>query len=152
MLKPGDTLTVRQLLFALMLPSGNDAAVALAEFFGRRMLAADGAAATAVELSAAAATVASSGNNAKDGKVVAAAAAVRRFVREMNNVAASVGLKNTTIHDPHGMRSSSGRNNTSTVRDIVRLMTVAQRIPIFTKVCRTQMTENFQPSITPACI
>ncbi|MFI1830152.1 D-alanyl-D-alanine carboxypeptidase family protein [Streptomyces sp. NPDC020412] len=33
-LKPGDTLTVRQLLYGLMLPSGCDAAYALAETFG----------------------------------------------------------------------------------------------------------------------
>lgn len=34
----GDTLTVRQLLFGLMLPSGNDAAHTLAEFFGRLLM------------------------------------------------------------------------------------------------------------------
>lgn len=30
----GDTLTVRQLLYGLMLPSGNDAAHCLGEYFG----------------------------------------------------------------------------------------------------------------------
>ena len=33
-LKMGDSLTIKDLLFGLMLPSGNDAAIALAEFFG----------------------------------------------------------------------------------------------------------------------
>jgi D-alanyl-D-alanine carboxypeptidase len=30
----GDTLTIKQLMYGLMLPSGNDAAHALAEYFG----------------------------------------------------------------------------------------------------------------------
>jgi hypothetical protein len=35
-LRTGEIYTVRELLYALMLPSGNDAAIALAEFFGPR--------------------------------------------------------------------------------------------------------------------
>ena len=37
-LKTGEQLTVGELLYGLMLPSGNDAAVALAEHFGTRLL------------------------------------------------------------------------------------------------------------------
>ena len=33
-LKEGDILTVEQLMYGMMLPSGNDAAFAMAEFFG----------------------------------------------------------------------------------------------------------------------
>ena len=33
-LKEGDVLQVEQLLYGMMLPSGNDAAFALAEYFG----------------------------------------------------------------------------------------------------------------------
>jgi serine-type D-Ala-D-Ala carboxypeptidase (penicillin-binding protein 5/6) len=33
-LKVGDNLSVRQLLYGLMLPSGNDAAYLLADYFG----------------------------------------------------------------------------------------------------------------------
>ena len=33
-LKEGDVLSVEQLMYGMMLPSGNDAAFALAEFFG----------------------------------------------------------------------------------------------------------------------
>lgn len=36
-LRPGDRVTVRELLYGLMLPSGNDAAVALAEHVGGRL-------------------------------------------------------------------------------------------------------------------
>ena len=38
-LRPGDRVSVRELLDGLMLPSGNDAAVALAEHFGSRLAA-----------------------------------------------------------------------------------------------------------------
>jgi D-alanyl-D-alanine carboxypeptidase (penicillin-binding protein 5/6) len=36
-LRAGDILTVEQLLYGLMLPSGNDASFALAQFFGRKL-------------------------------------------------------------------------------------------------------------------
>jgi D-alanyl-D-alanine carboxypeptidase len=36
-LRPGDKITIRNLLYALMLPSGNDAAWALAEHFGIKL-------------------------------------------------------------------------------------------------------------------
>ena len=36
-LETGDILTVEQLLYGLMLPSGNDAAFALAQFFGKQL-------------------------------------------------------------------------------------------------------------------
>jgi hypothetical protein len=149
MLQSGDTLTVRQLLYALMLPSGNDAAVALAEFFGRRMLAADGVATTSVELAAAAALLDAEGKASKDDKLVAATAAVARFVREMNAVGVSLGMNATTMHDPHGMRSASGRNNKSCVRDVVVLMTRAHRIPIFAKVNATSRAPSLLSSVTP---
>ena len=35
-LRPGERLPVRELLFGMLLPSGNDAAVAFAEHFGPR--------------------------------------------------------------------------------------------------------------------
>jgi serine-type D-Ala-D-Ala carboxypeptidase (penicillin-binding protein 5/6) len=38
MLVEGDRLTVEQLLYGMMLPSGNDAAYALASYFGSLIL------------------------------------------------------------------------------------------------------------------
>jgi D-alanyl-D-alanine carboxypeptidase (penicillin-binding protein 5/6) len=37
-LRPGDTLTINELLYGLMLPSGNDAALTLALFIGNKIL------------------------------------------------------------------------------------------------------------------
>jgi serine-type D-Ala-D-Ala carboxypeptidase (penicillin-binding protein 5/6) len=39
MLVPGDSLTIEELLYGLMLPSGNDAAHCLASYFGGLLLA-----------------------------------------------------------------------------------------------------------------
>jgi D-alanyl-D-alanine carboxypeptidase (penicillin-binding protein 5/6) len=72
-LKAGEKLPVKELLYGLLLPSGNDAAVALAEHFGPRLgEAADG-----------------------DG--------LQRFVAEMNRRAKALGLKEMAYKDPNGL-------------------------------------------------
>lgn len=71
----GEQLPVRDVLYGLLLPSGNDAAVALAEHFGARLASRD---------------------NGKDDDPLAS------FVAEMNRRAAALGLKETRYFDPHG--------------------------------------------------
>jgi D-alanyl-D-alanine carboxypeptidase (penicillin-binding protein 5/6) len=74
-LKAGERLSVRDLLYGLMLPSGNDAAVAVAEHFGTRCPA---------------------DPQAGDDPV-------RRFVAEMNRRAKALDLKETSYLDPNGL-------------------------------------------------
>ncbi|HTU17236.1 MAG TPA: D-alanyl-D-alanine carboxypeptidase family protein [Gemmataceae bacterium] len=74
-LKIGERLPVRELLYGLLLPSGNDAAVALAEHFGPRL---------------------QSGEPAKED-------GVRLFVAEMNRQAKSLKLGETKFLDPNGL-------------------------------------------------
>lgn len=74
-LKIGDRLPVRELLYGLLLPSGNDAAVALAEHFGPRL---------------------HSGKSVKEDSV-------RLFVAEMNRQAKSLKLGETNFLDPNGL-------------------------------------------------
>ena len=72
-LNAGEKVPVKDLLYGLLLPSGNDAAVALAEHFGPRFgAAADG-----------------------DG--------LQRFVAEMNRRAKKLGLKEMAYKDPNGL-------------------------------------------------
>lgn len=72
-LRAGEKVPVRELLYGLLLPSGNDAAVALAEHFGSRFgTAADG-----------------------DG--------LQRFVAELNRRAKTLGLKEMAYKDPNGL-------------------------------------------------
>ena len=76
-LKAGEKITVRELLYGLMLPSGNDAATALAEFAGPRFAA--------------------------DGDSTEAKRPFARFVAEMNRTAKELGLKQTQYANPHGL-------------------------------------------------
>ena len=73
-LKLGEQLRVGELLYGLLLPSGNDAATAFAEHFGPR-LQADG----------------------KKGDAIAS------FVAEMNRQAATLKMEDTKYLDPHGL-------------------------------------------------
>jgi serine-type D-Ala-D-Ala carboxypeptidase (penicillin-binding protein 5/6) len=74
-LKAGERLPVCELLYGLLLPSGNDAAVALAEHFGPRL---------------------QSGDPAKED-------GVRLFVAEMNRQAKRLKLEETRFLDPNGL-------------------------------------------------
>lgn len=84
-LRAGERLPVRELLYGLLLPSGNDAATALAEHFGPRLRPNDQA------------------NGDRAGP----------FIAEMNRRAKALNLAETTYLDPHGLSSknqSSARN------------------------------------------
>jgi D-alanyl-D-alanine carboxypeptidase (penicillin-binding protein 5/6) len=74
-LAAGERLSARDLLHGLLIPSGNDAAVALAEHFGRRLPA------------------------VKKG----ADDALARFVSAMNRTAGELGLARTRYMNPHGL-------------------------------------------------
>ncbi len=81
--RAGESLIVSEALYGLMLPSGNDMAVALAEHFGGRVL-------EQLELSLPAGEVA-----AEDPLL--------RFVQAMNAEAVVLGLSNTHFENPHGL-------------------------------------------------
>lgn len=72
-LAAGEKVSVKELLYGLLLPSGNDAAVALAEHFGPRF------------------------GNAKDGD------SLQRFIAEMNRRCKALGLKEMAYKDPNGL-------------------------------------------------
>lgn len=101
----GEKLPVRDLLYGLLLPSGNDAAVALAEHFGDRF-------------EAAAEETAEGGNGNGNGEPPRRDTdeATARFVAEMNRRAAELGMNNTHYHDPHGNSA-----NRSSAGDLLRL-------------------------------
>lgn len=85
-LRAGEKLPVRDLLYGLLLPSGNDAALALAEHFGSRFRTKEDTDDDAVKL----------------------------FVGEMNRRAKALKLTRTTYLDPHGLgkNQSSARDLT----------------------------------------
>ena len=91
-LRAGERISVRDLLYGLILRSGNDAAHALA---------------------------------------IAAAGSQARFVRQMNQRAAALGLADTHYANPVGLDQ---RGNYSSARDLATLTQHLLRIPAFAKI------------------
>ncbi len=106
--RAGEKLPVRELLYGMMLPSGNDATVAFAEHFGDRL--------------------------ADDKDKVAHLDAYDSFVSAMNRKAAELGMKSTHFNNPNGLPSAG---HLTTVRDLARLAYVAFQVPEFRKVVGT---------------
>jgi D-alanyl-D-alanine carboxypeptidase (penicillin-binding protein 5/6) len=97
-IRAGEQLPVRELLYGLMLPSGNDAAVALAEHFGKQCQPPADAPKTSDPL--------------------------LRFVAEMNRSAVKLGMTNSNFTNPHGLPD---RQHYSSANDMVQLTQVASR-------------------------
>jgi D-alanyl-D-alanine carboxypeptidase (penicillin-binding protein 5/6) len=100
--REGERLPVRELLFGLLLPSGNDASVALAEHFGSRL------------------------NPPADASGVVDH--VARFVAEMNRVAQELGLRETHFANPNGLPATEHH---SSARDLAKLAHDALALPSF---------------------
>ncbi len=97
----GERVSVREILYGLMLPSGNDVAVALAEHFGKRC--------------------------APPTDVPKTQDALVKFVAEMNRTADKLGLKNTRFANPHGLPA---KPHYSSANDLARLAAAAYKHPI----------------------
>jgi D-alanyl-D-alanine carboxypeptidase (penicillin-binding protein 5/6) len=101
-LRAGERLTVEELLYGLLLPSGNDASVALAEHFGGRF-----------EPSA-------EGPAEQDP--------LARFVAEMNRAAEQLELTATRFQNPHGL---TAERHHASAADLVRLAWHCLQLPRF---------------------
>eukprot|EP00826_Nyctotherus_ovalis_P029132 TRINITY_DN2297_c0_g2_i3.p1 TRINITY_DN2297_c0_g2~~TRINITY_DN2297_c0_g2_i3.p1 ORF type:complete len:328 (-),score=38.77 TRINITY_DN2297_c0_g2_i3:57-1040(-) len=108
-LEEGDTLTVWDLLHALLLPSGNDAAICLAEYFGFILV------------------------GLKIQPSLKLTNMVDVFVAEMNANAKTLKLANTTYANPHGLKDPS---NKSTAEDVARLSAVCMNVPLFAEIVK----------------
>ena len=89
----GEIVPLGELLYGLLLPSGNDASVALAEHLGRRASISGG----------------SDGSNSDP---------LETFVDLMNRTAADLGLQDTFYHNPHGL---TVEGHLTSVRDLAKL-------------------------------
>ena len=105
----GERLPVRELLYGLLLPSGNDAAVAFAEHFGARLKPAADASAGADPLP--------------------------RFIAEMNRVAGELGLRETHFANPNGLPAPGHQ---SSARDLAKLTRHALALPAFASYVSTR--------------
>lgn len=107
--REGESLPVGELLYGLMLPSGNDAATALAEHFGPRFDPPDGSADDEANPSA-------------------------RFVAEMNRTARSLGMTRTRFANPHGLPA---RGHHASAGDLAKLASVVLADPTLARVVAT---------------
>ncbi len=93
-IREGEKLQLRELLYGLLLPSGNDASVAVAEHIGSKLMLDD-----------------------------RKPAPLDRFIAEMNKVAAELGMSDTSYKNPHGLTEeghfSSVRDQLKLARTIV---------------------------------
>ncbi|NOZ40716.1 MAG: hypothetical protein GXP24_10895 [Planctomycetes bacterium] len=103
----GEKVSVGELLYGLLLPSGNDASVALAEHFGERLAA---------------------GGNADEGDFY------DQFIDAMNQTAQRLGMDKSSFENPNGL--TSPKHKTSP-RDLLTLSTLAMRQPLFRKIVGT---------------
>ena len=99
--RTGEIISVRELLYGLVLPSGNDASVALAEHFGSRL-------------------VEESEQQESDS--------FDCFIQAMNNMAAELEMTNTTFKNPNGLPEEGHQ---STANDLLKLGYHAMQIPLF---------------------
>ncbi len=103
-LQQGDVMDFESALKALLVPSGNDAAVALAETVGASMIAADP----------------SRGNDP-----------VGAFVQAMNDKAAEIGCVDTVYENPHGLDDGVYEGNLhSTAADQAKVAQCAMKYPL----------------------
>ena len=110
-LETGDKITVHDLLYGLMLPSGNDAALALSDFFGRLLF-----------------------EKAYPNNLYAPHKVTKFFITEMNKNASLIGMKRTTYTNPHGL---ADKDNKSTVLDLGLLTCVAMKDELFRNIVKT---------------
>jgi len=106
--KAGERVTVGELLYGLLLPSGNDAAVAIAEHFGERL--------------------------ADDQDKAAKLDAYDSFTSAMNRKAAELGMTSTHFNNPHGLTSAGHQ---TTAADLACLAVAAFGLPEFRTIVKT---------------
>lgn len=100
--RAGESLSVRELIYGLLLPSGNDASVALAEHFGRKF--------------------------AKSDAKLDNAQSFERFIEEMNSTATELKMLQSHFVNPHGLTDKA---HLATASDLARLARAALNVPLF---------------------
>lgn len=112
-LEEGESLTLLDALYGLMLPSGNDAGNALAEHFNESL-----------------------DPPPSDETIPASRASRANFVAEMNRRAAELGMENTVYRIPFG-DGGGPEDFTSSAGDILRLGRASMADPLFRRIVST---------------
>lgn len=119
-LRKRDTLKLHQLFYAMLLPSGNDAALVLADYFGGVIMKN------------------SDSQSPPKSFYFPDNIHVRFFLKEMNIVGAKIGMANTIFDSPHGLANNF---NISTACEMAILSHHCMQIDVFSEVVRTPFYE-----------
>jgi len=114
--REGEKLVLSELLYGLLLPSGNDAANAIAEHFNDRYQPL--------------------GPDDSNGELKLPASSRSNFIAEMNRTAKRLGMKNTVYRSPVG-DGLEKEKKTSTARDLLILAHAAMQMPLFRQYVST---------------
>lgn len=115
-LRQGEKIGIRDGLYALMLPSGNDMGNAFAEHFNARLGA--------------------PGDETPENAKTEANATRVNFIAEMNRTARRLGMNGTHYRSPYG-DGGTPEDRTTTARDLVTLAVAARKHPLFREVVAT---------------
>lgn len=121
-IKVGESVSVRDCLRGLLLPSGNDAGNALAEHFNARFAPPDAALLA-------------------KGLDAAALATRVNFIAEMNRTARRIGLAQTTYRSSYGDGGTEA-DRTTTARDLTRVAWHAMQLPQFREIVGARAYEG----------
>ncbi len=127
-LREGDKLKVSQMLYGLLLPSGNDAALALAEGCGKLMIEGWGKSKVLKRKL-------KRFLNVRTVKELPTTDAIEIFVRCMNRFAARLGLTKSTFSNPSGL---ADKGNKSTAEDLGRLVWAARKESLIATIAKTR--------------
>eukprot|EP00826_Nyctotherus_ovalis_P017471 TRINITY_DN15151_c0_g1_i1.p1 TRINITY_DN15151_c0_g1~~TRINITY_DN15151_c0_g1_i1.p1 ORF type:complete len:321 (+),score=59.21 TRINITY_DN15151_c0_g1_i1:198-1160(+) len=103
----GDHIILWDLMHGMMLPSGNDAAICVAEYFGQLLY---------------------KNTYGKHREFKGTSSPANYFIAEMNSSAKELNLFHTNYANPHGLNNV---NNKSTAEDLGRLCAAAAKVPKF---------------------
>ena len=123
-LQTGDYLSIEKLLYGLMLPSGNDAAFALAQYFGYKIFQKKYTHADMTKI--------------KSFQFDYHPYYAKYFLREMNLFCQKYALSQTNFDSPHGLQNIE---NLSTAFDIAKLSGIAMQNEVFRKIVATKTYE-----------
>jgi serine-type D-Ala-D-Ala carboxypeptidase (penicillin-binding protein 5/6) len=109
--RAGEEVCVRELMYGLMLPSGNDASVALAEHFGKRL---------------------APGGDSDEIKTPKQAYAA--FLEAMNKAVKDLGMGDSHYTNTHGLTDDKHK---ITAEGLVKLTHAAMKLPLFAEIVST---------------
>ena len=122
-LKEGDQVLLKDLFYGMMLPSGNDAALTLAEYYGNQLKQAYLYGSFNKKLL-----------KSDTDERIKLRRPISCFLYYMNKRAKKLGMYNSKYANPHGLMN---KKNVSTAEDMVKLCIECWKNQIFRKVCGT---------------